>query len=76
MYPCIEQFPERVTIKDQEGNRRQTIRKKNFDVFLIVTPAHLLILRIETKNRNTGKLNGFATMHAIEKVKHGLDEPE
>lgn len=52
------------------------MRKKNFEVYLVVTPSHVLVLRIDTRNRNTGKLNGWATIHGIEKVKHGLDDPE
>ena len=51
-------------------------RKKNFDLCLVVTPKHILAIRVDARNRNTGKLNGVATMHAIEKVKQGIDETE
>lgn len=41
-----------------------------------MTPKHILAIRVDARNRNTGKLNGVATMHAIEKVKQGIDETE
>lgn len=77
VYSCQEQYPERVTIKDAEGNQRKAIRKKNYEVFFIVTPMHILSLRNDnTRNRNACKLNGWATLHAIEKVKHGIQDEE
>lgn len=47
-----------------------------FDSFLVVTPNQILVFRIDTRSKNVGKLHAWATLHAIEKLKQGLDDPE
>lgn len=42
----------------------------------MITPKNILALRSDARNRNVGKLNGWASIQAVEKVKHGLDDPE
>lgn len=76
VYPCVEQCQEKKRVKDKEGMVRRTIQKKNFDIYLVVTPHNILVLRLDTRTKNTGKLQAWASLHAIEKVKHGLDLPE
>lgn len=61
---------------DKEGSVHRTIRKQNFDIYFVVTPNSILVLRADSRNKNIGKLNAWATLHAIEKVKLGLDDPE
>lgn len=74
VYPCTEIFNERVTVKEKEGTQIVKERKTHFDLYLVVTPQHILALRIDSRNRNQAKLHGLATIHAIEKVKQGIDE--
>lgn len=47
-----------------------------FDSFLVVTPNQILVFRTDTRSKNVGKLHAWATLHAIEKLKQGLDDPE
>lgn len=75
IYPCTEQFNERVTIKNDTGGQHQTMRKKNFELFFVVSPRHIFSLRVDTRNRSTARLNGWANIHSIHKVKLGMDEP-
>ncbi len=63
-------------VRDKEGNVRRTIRKTNFEVYLVVTPNSVLVLRADQRNKNVGKLNAWASLHAIEKVKQGIDDNE
>lgn len=76
VYPCTEQYQEKKRVKDKEGLVRRTIQKRNIDIYLIVTPHNILVLRLDPRTKNTGKLHAWASLHAIEKVKHGLDDPE
>lgn len=73
-YQCIEQFNERVLVKNDTGGQHQTMRKKSFELIFVVTPRHVLALRVDTKNRSTARLNGWANIHSIHKVKHGVDD--
>jgi hypothetical protein len=36
-----------VKVRDKEGNVRRTIRKTNFDVYFVVTPNQVLVLRTD-----------------------------
>lgn len=76
VFPCVEQHQERVKVRDKEGNVRRTIRKTNFDVYLVVTPNQVLVLRTDQRNKSVGKLNAWASLHAVEKVKQGIDDNE
>ena len=65
-----------MTVKEKEGTQIVKERKTSYDLSLIITPQYILALRTDSRNRNTGKLNGLATLHAIEKVKQGIDDIE
>jgi hypothetical protein len=76
VFPCTEQHQERVRKRDKEGNVRRTIQSTNIEVYLVVTPNQILLLHQSKTNRSVAKLVAWASLHAIEKVKHGLDIPE
>jgi hypothetical protein len=42
-------------------------------IYIVVTPSALIMLRTDDKMKSVGKLYGWASLNAIEKIKHGLN---
>lgn len=61
------------TYKDKQGKERKVTRKQMVDTFLVVTENIFLMLKSDTKIKNVAKMQAWATLASLEKIKHSLE---
>lgn len=49
------------------------MRNQFYQTYLVVTLNNIIVLRTDSRSQNIAKLHAWASLHAIEKVKHGVD---
>jgi hypothetical protein len=69
VYPCQQEVELQLT---QKGKKTGKVRKQMVDIYLVVTPTALLMLKTDTKIKNVAKLQAWGTLAALQKINHSL----
>lgn len=75
-FPCHQEHEVTVKVKDKQGNTRKTVRKSSVEIFIVITENILLVLKPDSRIKNVGKLLSWATLPALEKIKHNLESDD
>lgn len=73
VFPCQVEVDVVQTFKDKAGKERKVTRKQMVDNFLVVTENIFLMLKTDTKIKNVAKMQAWATLASLEKIKHSLE---
>ena len=74
MFPCQQELEVTVKVKDKTtGQMQKRVKKNMVDIYLVVTETVLLMLKTDTKIKNVAKLLAWASLPALEKIKHSLE---
>lgn len=74
VFPCQQELEVTVKVKDKTtGQMQKRVKKNMVDIYLVVTETVLLMLKTDTKIKNVAKLLAWASLPALEKIKHSLE---
>ena len=73
VFPCQEEVMVLVERKDAQGNSTWIKKRQISDISIVVTESVFLKLKIDTKVKNVAKLVAWATLPAMETMKHAID---
>ena len=74
VFPCQQEQEVTVRIKDKaSGQLKKQVRKNMVDIYLVITETVLLMLKTDTNIKNVAKLLAWASLPALEKIKHSLE---
>lgn len=74
VFPCQQEQEIQVKLKDKAtGKSEKQLRKQMIDIYLVVSETVLLVLKTDTKIKNVAKLLAWASLPALEKIKHSLE---
>ena len=62
--------------RDAQGNVTWQKRKQMSDICIVVTESVLLKLKTDSKIKNVARLQAWACLPALEKIKHSLEQSD
>ena len=76
VFPCQEEVMVPVERRDAQGNVTWIKKRQISDIAIVVTESCFLKLKIDPKVKNVAKLVAWATLPALETIKHSLEYSE